>query len=545
MVNSAVIVKTYRCAEDAASPKSAPGAQFTRLRAVLETLRCALPGTFVSVAAPQEECEALAANVPLGPNAEYVPLEELSRCAAAQGNGSVLVLDEQALYATQTLVNNVLARAAGGGCAGWEDVERLFWGFNYHDSCQLFACPAELLRRHGGVAASGAFSTLQQAVFADLSPSLHSIGGEDLGAAYGRFLQFNPLPYHYYIEPTSRCNSKCVMCPFHSPEEHIAKGRLYIGDKGEDMPLELFQRLVDEIAGITWNYLPYYRHPMVTAQLRGEPLLAPNIREMLSAVKANGIRLSFSTNGSILHKDAMAEFLVDIGTDEIVVSIDGDADEYARIRPQLNYGQVVENIKLLDRLRAERGSAAPALHTKRVRLSSSTDAADRQYLEAFTPLVDSCGICNENFDDFKTQSKGFLSLFYDLPETKRLPCLLLADVCVVKSSGMVDMCFGAAEHYIGDTRQAPLLTILQEAEMRREVLASHASGQFACNAFCSVCSSWKAQYSKQYPDGPYDVSMNPIMAYWRLRKDVPTAPAALAPQQKEGLLRRLKRKLLF
>lgn len=529
-----LIYKTYTYADVMDDPRFSYQVAFRRLNGVREMARSLLPAAKTVIILPDEEMEAAQRHLELGVADQLVSASNrrlaLDGLADAQ---PLLVLDEQAIYASRELIETVLSRYAGRP-SSWDDPEKLLWSYNYHDSCRFFVAPAAQVRKH--LAASAHFLQLQQQVLAD-GADLYPLTSCDLPAIFGQAARYNPYPYHYYLEPTSRCNSNCIMCPFHSTDPKIAQGRLHIGDGGDDMPLELFKSLVDEVVGRPWSYLPEYRLPMITAQLRGEPTLAPNCREMFRYVKEKGARLSFTTNGSVLHQDNLAEFLLDIGLDEIIVSIDGDRQEYERIRPALDYQQVLHNLTDLRRLRDVRGSSTPTIYTKRILLDKDISELDDSYRDKIGDIADYLGFGYENFDDFKTESKGFSRYFFEVEEAKRLPCILASDVTVVKSNGKVDMCFGAAEHYIGDTHRESLLSILANSPLRAQIIQNQANGSFGQPDFCESCTSWKANYHRYSIRDGFSVDENPILSYWK--KLPPQQPVEHAPAGLGSFLKKL------
>jgi MoaA/NifB/PqqE/SkfB family radical SAM enzyme len=85
------------------------------------------------------------------------------------------------------------------------------------------------------------------------------------------------------------------------------------------MPLELFYKLMDEIPG----------NPLISFT-GGEPLLHPQIGDMVAYAKRSGCFTTLTTNGWLLAK--CAQTLCETGLDVLVVSIDGPADIHDRIR---------------------------------------------------------------------------------------------------------------------------------------------------------------------------------------------------------------------
>lgn len=112
------------------------------------------------------------------------------------------------------------------------------------------------------------------------------------------------------IHPTRRCNLRCLHCYSSSgPQEDGALG------------LDLLRDAVSGAAAEGYN---------VVSLSGGEPLLYPQIRDLLAHVKARGLGATLTTNGMLL-KGRRLERLVGV-TDLIAVSLDGKPASHDRIR---------------------------------------------------------------------------------------------------------------------------------------------------------------------------------------------------------------------
>ncbi|MGQ9628796.1 MAG: radical SAM/SPASM domain-containing protein [bacterium] len=133
------------------------------------------------------------------------------------------------------------------------------------------------------------------------------------------------------VEPTSRCNVRCLMCPRSSCDE-----------RAEDMDFDLFEGRV----------LPYLgRVDLVDLTGWGEPLLHPRILDMVRFSKSVGVFATFITNGTLLD-ESVAEGLISAGLDEVIFSVDGASPGvYEGIRRGADFHRVMGNIEGLSRLR--------------------------------------------------------------------------------------------------------------------------------------------------------------------------------------------------
>jgi len=113
------------------------------------------------------------------------------------------------------------------------------------------------------------------------------------------------------IEVTNRCNLRCPMCP-------VGSGSMK--RKKMDLPLEVFMNLIDETPSLKG----------VNLSVWGEPLLHPDLSEMVGFCHDRGIYTLFVTNGILLNPEISSKLVGSL--DEMHVSIDGVGEVYERMR---------------------------------------------------------------------------------------------------------------------------------------------------------------------------------------------------------------------
>jgi MoaA/NifB/PqqE/SkfB family radical SAM enzyme len=146
----------------------------------------------------------------------------------------------------------------------------------------------------------------------------------------------------FQIEPTSRCQLKCVMCPRTVFSKEWENG---------DMPLSVYEKisrhfhLVDNVHLQGW----------------GEPLLHPGLSRMIQIAKAENCKISLTTNGVLLTHN-VSEDLFRKGLDTIAISISGAAKiTHESIRCGCHFEQIIDNIKTLAHLKLKMRSKTPKL----------------------------------------------------------------------------------------------------------------------------------------------------------------------------------------
>lgn len=147
-------------------------------------------------------------------------------------------------------------------------------------------------------------------------------------------------PWYVQFEVTTHCNMACYMCV--RSEVIKAPRHLALAD---------FRRTLDQIAA-----------PKLTLSGAGEPLLHPQIGEMIAYARQRRISVMIPTNGTLLRRPAIAAALVDSGLNVLKVSIDAATKAtYQAIRRQDCFDEVVEGIELIEKVKREKGRRFPEL----------------------------------------------------------------------------------------------------------------------------------------------------------------------------------------
>ncbi len=128
------------------------------------------------------------------------------------------------------------------------------------------------------------------------------------------------------IELTNYCNARCIMC------YHYYEGNA----RSEHLPAEVKEKVK--------ALLPYAS--LVLLNGYGEPFLAPDFMEWLELLQAHQSKAMATTNLSVLKKEWLP--LIREVFQQLNVSCDGcDREGYEKIRQGLDFGEFVENVRLL------------------------------------------------------------------------------------------------------------------------------------------------------------------------------------------------------
>lgn len=153
-------------------------------------------------------------------------------------------------------------------------------------------------------------------------------------------------PWHLELHPTNRCNVRCFFCinEFHRPH----------GDHAT-LPWENLYGLLNQLADRDLK--------MIRLSGGGEPLIYPQIRELLDLMARRNIRIvDLNTNGTRL-KDLAREILA-VPTDLITVSLNEPTPERYEKTMQTPKERFWRVVKGIERLQA----AAPATNRPQIRI---------------------------------------------------------------------------------------------------------------------------------------------------------------------------------
>ncbi|MBE0460628.1 MAG: SPASM domain-containing protein [Candidatus Aminicenantes bacterium] len=133
------------------------------------------------------------------------------------------------------------------------------------------------------------------------------------------------LPVRLWVELTSYCNYKCIMCPNKDLKEE---------DKGF-MEFDLYKKIIDESHNIVFD---------INLAHRGESLLHPQIIEMIDYAKQKNLFTRLHTNGSLLTEE-MSQKIIASRLDHLSFSFDGyNKEQYEKIRIGGDFNKTVNNI---------------------------------------------------------------------------------------------------------------------------------------------------------------------------------------------------------
>lgn len=148
------------------------------------------------------------------------------------------------------------------------------------------------------------------------------------------------MPPVVHIEPTNVCTLRCALCP---------SGQRQVKPVGK-MDMDTFRRAADVLAP-TAREVHLYNW--------GEPFLHEGLADMIAYAKQFGTKVTVSTNLNNLDENT-AKAIIEARLDRVNASIDGVSQgAYESYRVGGDVTRVVDNLRMLCRLRREAGSRVP------------------------------------------------------------------------------------------------------------------------------------------------------------------------------------------
>jgi MoaA/NifB/PqqE/SkfB family radical SAM enzyme len=151
-------------------------------------------------------------------------------------------------------------------------------------------------------------------------------------------------PRSVAIDPLARCNLSCPLCP---------TGRGHHTSAGNGiLSLALYCKILDQLPKLRTLSLFNW----------GEPLLHPQIDEIIAIAARRGIAVQAHSHLSLKKDDAFFERLIDAGLSALWVSLDGASEEtYSRYRVGGDFALAFANLERLAQLKRRYRSKTPRI----------------------------------------------------------------------------------------------------------------------------------------------------------------------------------------
>lgn len=227
------------------------------------------------------------------------------------------------------------------------------------------------------------------------------------------------VPPSLQIEPTNFCNVRCVSCS-------VIRSRR---DKGY-MNFSLFKKIIDDAAANNIRRIHLYLH--------GEPMLHPQIIDMIKYIKENNIGFHLTTNG-MLFDEKISNAILHSGVnsaDHIIFSILGYSKKMHELTMKgVKHERVLDNISTFMKLRKMNNTNGPVIETIFYAMDENVHEKNKfgKYWQGKVDHVRMVDWISESFAKYKTESEKLL------PERNRT-CSNIWERLTVYWNGDVTLC---------------------------------------------------------------------------------------------------------
>jgi organic radical activating enzyme len=241
------------------------------------------------------------------------------------------------------------------------------------------------------------------------------------------------------------------------------------------MDYGLFKKIADEFG--------HYKNRNLLICGLGEPVLHPQIKEILNYLSEKQIRHTFYTNGTFLKKFTIYD-IVNWNIDTIVVSVDGlDNESYRKIRvgkEDNQYDVIKENVSALFRLRNREGKKNPRIEIRHVIFPNESNKQLVSFRDEWLKIADAVKF---NFI-ISPSDKAF-------ERTQNLRrCRDIRRKMHIRWSGQVPVCGYQYIHddheWMGDVNYAAIKEMWNHARLKK-VRFYHKNRDFDSIPFCNKC----------------------------------------------------------
>jgi radical SAM protein with 4Fe4S-binding SPASM domain len=240
----------------------------------------------------------------------------------------------------------------------------------------------------------------------------------------------------------------------------------------------LFTRIADDAATVGVELIRLYA--------QGEPMLHPNIIDMIVYAKERGLRIHLVTNGT-LFDDAQSERILNSGMDSgdrVIFSVLGYSKEtHENVMRGVDHYQVVANILKFVALRKEKKQNGPVIET--VFLGMDENRAEtrvfRHYWRSVVDHVRTEDHISRQFAEFKSASTIPLPL-------RRRTCAYLWDRLLIFWNGDATVCMADVDgsYTLGNLHDTSIEE-MWNCEALRAIRQIHRENRFEELPLCNNC----------------------------------------------------------
>jgi len=274
-----------------------------------------------------------------------------------------------------------------------------------------------------------------------------------------------PYPIHLDIEVTNYCTLKCPICP-----------RQFMKREKGFMTWKTLRKIIEESKEETKTI--YFHH-------MGDPLLHPELFDMIQYIKDSGMWIAISTNAVLLTENTSRK-LFETGLDFLYVSFDSlNKDTYEKVRKGASFHQVLDNIEKCIKIRRSKDSFNTHLELQIIEMEYNIKEVEK-YKKYFELKIKGIGkVAVKPFDRWA----GQVTDRSPRPRTaKEFVCTMLNYSMTIEQNGDVTLCCRDYDNFtlMGNIHSNSIKEIWNSLKYE-EIRQAHREKDFSKLKYCKGC----------------------------------------------------------
>ncbi len=273
------------------------------------------------------------------------------------------------------------------------------------------------------------------------------------------------------IEPTNRCNLKCVYCPRESASKGVGL-----------MEWGLFTRIIDEAS-------EYKKLIMLNFHKDGESFLHPKFFDMVRYAKKKGVAKTIHINtNAVPWTEQVIDDIIDCGLDDITVSFDAARPEtYIKHKGVDCLSLAENNVRLLLEKRKKRGLSHPLVRAKIMEFEGISQEERGEFFDKWEGVADFVQVTG--IHNWSGAIKGIKVT--DESSQVRYPCVIMWYSLVINWNGLATVCSvdWNTEIQVGNVNNQSIHRIWQSPELKT-ARRSQIEKKYDLYKVCKDCVVW-------------------------------------------------------
>ena len=321
------------------------------------------------------------------------------------------------------------------------------------------------------------------------------------------------LPKRVLVDLNAECNLKCPKCLLYGENKSDELVNQVVGNR---LSNSMVSSLADQLE---------QANSMVGPALWSEPLLNPDFKSHISALRKRNLPVSINTNGLLLTEE-ISRFIVESAVESVCISIDAvTKDTLQSARGTRLLDKIEKNTIGLIKIRDRSDFDVP-----RIGVSFTEEPSNQHEKELFISkwieIADFVRV-GKVFD-----GNTFESIESTLPS--RTPCPALYTTMAIQASGDVSICCldAYSSTIVGNIHDSSVSDIWNGPRIQ-EVREMHERNDYSKLEICQNCQRWNSYNFAEYVEGNVLVRSSSEYTYYNRLDKMHTWPSTISKELHE------------